>query len=416
MATTDTTPTTETTPAAPSATPALSNPPKAARFQPVRRTLALALRIIGQFRRDPRTLALLFIAPLLVMTVLKFALDSSATSLTLAIVAPSGQAGVALTDQLSKELKAQAGVTVKTISADQVDSTLKANDADGVLIFPSDFFAQEAQGQSPTVTLRLEGSDPTAAQHLKQVVALLVGSLAAPSPNATGASPGQPTGAGANAPHANVSLTTTYLYGGPQYTATDALAPLLIGLFAFIFVFLLASVAFLRERSQGTLERLMVSPLSRTELVIGYVLGFTIFAFLQSLLILLFVIYVLRVHYAGNLWLLFLVTLTLTIGGVNMGIFASSFARNELQVVQFIPLLLAPQILLAGIFFPVSTLPIVLKQIAYILPLTYANFALQDVMNKGLGFGDIWPDLLFLVGFAILMIIGAAFSLRQEKV
>jgi len=124
----------------------------------------------------------------------------------------------------------------------------------------------------------------------------------------------------------------------------------------------------------------------------------------------------LQVHFKGNLGLLFLVTSLLTIGGVNMGIFVSAFARNELQVVQFIPLLLVPQILLGGLFFPVKTLPVVLYQLANVLPLTYANFALKDVMIKGFGIGDIWPDLAFLVGFAVLMVLGAAFSLRQDRV
>jgi ABC-2 type transport system permease protein len=210
-------------------------------------------------------------------------------------------------------------------------------------------------------------------------------------------------------------VTTSYLYGGPEYTQTDALAPLFIGLFAFFFVFLLTSVSFLRERSQGTIERLMVSPLSKAELVLGYVFGFLVFAMLQSLVILLFVIYVLQVHYHGNLGLLFLVTLALTIGGVNMGIFASAFARNELQVVQFIPLLLVPQVLLGGLFFAVATLPPVLKQIAYVLPLTYANFALQGVMLKGFDLNQVWPDLAVLVAFAALMVVGAALSLRQER-
>ena len=145
-------------------------------------------------------------------------------------------------------------------------------------------------------------------------------------------------------------------------------------------------------------------------------LGFTLFALLQSLLILAFVIGVLRVHYAGNLALLFLVTLALTIGGVNMGIFASAFARNELQAIQFVPLLLVPQVLLGGLFFPVATLPVVLKQLAYVMPLTYAGLALKDVMLKGLGLAEVWPDLVFITGFAMLMVILAALSLRGERV
>lgn len=373
-------------------------------FASIRRTVALAIRIVRQFVRDRRTLALLFLAPLLIMTLLNFVLGSSGSnSLTLAVVPPPGLGHDIIQQAISKGLAKAKGVQVIYIDADQVDAKLKAGDANAALIFPPDFVSAASVGAQPSVTLRLDGSNPPAAEQAKTLVTFALASL-----NQSAGPTGDPSAA-------PVALRTSYLYGGPEYTQTDALAPLFIGLFAFFFVFLLASVAFLRERSQGTLERILVSPLSRTELTLGYVLGFMLFATLQSLVILGFVIYVLRVHYAGNLWLLFLVTLALTIGGVNMGIFASAFARNELQVIQFIPLLIVPQALLGGLFFPVNTLPVVLKQLAYIMPLTWANFALKDVMLKGLGFSDIWPDLVFLVGFAILMVVISAFSLRQER-
>ena len=366
----------------------------------IRRVSALALRIVRQFAHDRRTLGLVFVVPLLVMTILNFVLNSSTSGLTLGIVPPDGPVGDALVSQIKAELAGQGSLTVHTVARSEVDAALK-DGADGVLVFPPQI------GVGATVALRLEGSNPSAAQQLKGFVAQLVAGLPQQS-GVGGATPAPPSGA--------VALNVSYLYGGPEYTQTDALAPLFIGLFAFFFVFLLTSVSFLRERSQGTIERLMVSPLSKTELVLGYVFGFTLFALVQSLLILLFVVYVLRVHYAGNLGLIFLVTLALTIGGVNLGIFISAFARNELQVVQFIPLLLVPQALLAGLFFPVQTLPVVLKQVAYILPLTYANFALKDVMLKGFGLDQIWPYLAVLVGFAALMIVAAAVSLRQERV
>lgn len=373
----------------------------------IRRTVALALRIVRQFVRDKRTLALLFVAPLVIMTLLNFILGSASSNITLALVPPSGPAGAVVQSELTSALSSVKGVKLTTISADQVDSTLKAGDANAAIIFPPDFAQTLASGGQPHITLRLDGSNPTAAAQAKQIVAFGLSALSASFTQA---------GAGQSAAAASpVKLDTTYLYGGPEYTQTDALAPLFVGLFSFFFVFLLSSVAFLRERSQGTLERVLVSPLSRTELTLGYVLGFTLFATIQSLVILAYVIFVLQVHYAGNLWLLFLITLSLTIGGVNMGIFASAFARNELQVIQFIPLLIVPQILLGGLFFPVKTLPVVLYQLAYVMPLTWANFGLNDVMLKGLGLADIWPDLLFLVGFATLMVIAAALSLRQER-
>ena len=376
----------------------------------IRRTLALALRIVRQFARDRRTMALLFVAPLFVMTILNFVLNSSGASVTLAIVPPPGAQGAALASDIQRALDGASGVATMVISADQVDATLKNGDADAALVFPDDFFTILATGGQPRIALRLEGANPPAANQAKQLAAF---ALAKASASFAPVPPGQPGGGLGAAPA--IRLDTTYLYGGPQYTQTDALAPMFIGLFSFFFVFLLASVAFLRERGQGTLERLMVSPLSQTELTLGYVLGFTLFATIQSVVILAFVIFVLQVHYAGALWLLFLVTLLLTIGGVNMGIFASAFARNELQVIQFIPLLIVPQVLLGGLFFAVKSLPVVLYQLAYVMPLTWANFALQDVMLKGLGLSDIWPDLVFLVGFAMLMVIAAAVSLRQER-
>ncbi|MGH2515270.1 MAG: ABC transporter permease [Ktedonobacterales bacterium] len=370
----------------------------------LRRVLALALRIVRQFGRDRRSLALLFVAPLLVMTLLNFLLGSGGSGVTLGIVPPSGPVGAAILTQISDRLGSQLGVTIQPVARDGVDTALKNGDADGVLIFPASY--SPGQSSAP-VTLRLDGSNPGAARQIRALVAQLLASLPG---NATLAPAASTDGVGSGA------IAVSYLYGGPQYTETDALAPLFVAVFAFFFVFLLTSVSFLRERSQGTIERLMVSPLSKAELVLGYVLGFTLFALLQSLVILLFVVYVLRVHYAGNLGLIFLVTLALTIGAVNMGIFASAFARNELQVIQLIPLLLVPQVLLGGLFFPVRTLPIVLKQLAYVFPLTYANSALQGVMLKNFGLGDIWPDLVFVAGFAAVMVLAAALSLRQERV
>ena len=183
---------------------------------------------------------------------------------------------------------------------------------------------------------------------------------------------------------------------------------------SFFFVFLLTSVAFLRERSQGTIERVMVSPLTRAELVMGYICGFTLFALVQSLVILLFVVFALRVHYSGNLALVFLVSALLTVGSVNLGIFLSTFAQNEFQVVQFIPLVLGIQVFLSGIFWPVNQLPRLLQPISYILPLTYANDALRGVMLKNNSLQDIAGQLSALLVFALLMVLLSSLTVRRQ--
>ncbi len=159
---------------------------------------------------------------------------------------------------------------------------------------------------------------------------------------------------------------------------------------------------------------MLVSPLTRAELVLGYICGFTLFALVQSLMILLFVVFALRVHYSGNLALVFLVTALLTIGSVNLGIFLSTFAQNEFQIVQFIPLVFGVQVFLSGIFWPIAQLPAVLRPIAYILPLTYANDALRGVMLKGEDFVGIAGQLGALLLFALLMVLLSSFTTRRQ--
>ncbi|HLW01666.1 MAG TPA: ABC transporter permease [Ktedonobacterales bacterium] len=376
---------------------------------------ALTLRIVRQFLRDPRTLALVFLVPILVMTLLNLVLNNQTSTVALAVVLPTAndQATTLFNQNLQQVLSQQQDtVHVSYIAASAADSTIDNGDAAGVLIFPADFASQLQQGHgaSESVTLKLDGSNPGAAKALTTAVTALLQNLTQHS------APGSQSASAPAASGPTLTVNSEYLPAASKdYTQTDSLAPLFVGLFAFFFIFLLTSVSFLRERSRGTIERLLISPLSRGELVLGYVLGFTIFAVVQSLLILLYVIFVLRVHYAGNLGLIFLITLALTVGSVNLGIFLSTFARNELQVIQFIPLVLVPQALLGGLFWSVSSLPVVLKQLAYVLPLTWANFALKDVMLKGKGLDTIWPDLLVLVGFAALMVVLAAFTIRRES-
>jgi ABC-2 type transport system permease protein len=211
--------------------------------------------------------------------------------------------------------------------------------------------------------------------------------------------------------------TVSYLYGGPEFDPLDYFAPALIPTFAFLFVFLLTSVGFLRERTQGTFERLMASPLSRLELVFGYMIGFGLFALMQSAIILLFAVFVLRIDYAGNLGIVFLVEAVLTILAVNLGVLLSGFARNEFQAVQFMPIVFIPQILLAGVFWPVNDLPTWLRATAHTLPLTYANQALREVMIKGAGLQSsiVLTDLLVLVGFAVLFLGLGAAALRRQS-
>ena len=191
-------------------------------------------------------------------------------------------------------------------------------------------------------------------------------------------------------------------------------APALLAGMALFFGFLLAGVSFLRERSQGTLERLMASPISRGDLVVGYLLGLLAFATVQAVIVLLFTIYALDVQYRGPLWQIFVLQFIVTIGAVNLGIFASTYARNEFQMVQFIPLFILPQLFLSGVLWPVEQMPGYLQWVSDFLPLTYAIRGMRDIMLSGDSLVEIPLEMGVLVAFAAAMSAGAAATLRRR--
>ncbi|MEI8003256.1 MAG: ABC transporter permease [Methanothrix sp.] len=195
----------------------------------------------------------------------------------------------------------------------------------------------------------------------------------------------------------------------------DTVGPAILGLVVFFFTFINAAIAFIRERSQGTLEKFMVSPLSRVEMVSGYVLGFSLFTLLQSATTLFVVTALFGVPLRGSALTALAVVVLLGAGALVLGSFFSNFARSEFQVVQFIPLIITPQIVLCGIWWPLQSVPEIIRPFSYILPLTYAAHALRAVMLKGAGISDIlYPDLLALGAFFAIFFVAATMMLRRE--
>ena len=193
----------------------------------------------------------------------------------------------------------------------------------------------------------------------------------------------------------------------------DRYAPALIVTLALFFTFLLTGISFLRERSQGTMERLMASPVSRLDMVLGYILGFFAFALTQVIIILLFTIYALNIHYSGDLWQIFIFLILIIVMAVCLGIFASAFAKNEFQMVQFIPLLLLPQIFLCGVIFPMEQMNEVLQWIGKFLPLKYGVDGMRQIMLYGKSLVDVGFDIGMLAAFTIGMSVLAAVGLRR---
>jgi ABC-2 type transport system permease protein len=196
-------------------------------------------------------------------------------------------------------------------------------------------------------------------------------------------------------------------------------------------VFILTGISFLRERVGGTLERLLATPVTRGEIVLGYSLGFGIFATIQVAIVL--AITLLDVHVPaigplpafdvglgvpslGSPLLAYALALVLGLGAVSLGIFLSTFARTEFQILQFIPVVIVPQGVLGGIFWPIDSLPDILQPVARLMPVTYAVEGLREVMIAGadLASRTVQVDFAVLVGIAALFVVLAARTIRRE--
>jgi len=199
----------------------------------------------------------------------------------------------------------------------------------------------------------------------------------------------------------------------PDKRMLNQTLPALLAMLILFFGFLLSGISFLRERSQGTRERLMASPVSRADIIVGYLMGFLLFAIIQTLVLFFYTVYVIDVDFQGSLWQVLLFQVLIGILAVCLGIFLSAFARNEFQMVQFIPLIIVPQVFICGVIFPVETLPDWLQWIAKFLPLTYGVDGIRAMMLEGKGLLEVGKEIAVLAGYAIALMTLAGISLRR---
>jgi len=194
----------------------------------------------------------------------------------------------------------------------------------------------------------------------------------------------------------------------------ETIAPALLALFPFIIMFLITSITTLRERRSGTLERLMTMPLGKFDFIVGYTLAFGLLAIIQSLVAVGYAVWVCGLSISGNPWLLILVAVANAVLGTTLGLFASAFAATEFQVVQFMPALVFPQILLGGIFIPRAQMPDVLRSISDWLPLSHSIEALQKVTTATNATGTILTEVGIVALWALGFVVVGSLTLRRQ--
>jgi len=341
----------------------------------MRNTLALAKRILQQFRHDPRTVVMLVVAPVFVMWLLSIILGSPNYKPTIAAVdlpAPMVQA-----------LEEHADVV--ELSADDASTQLADRDVDATVSM-----------SGGTLQLTVEGTNGT---HNKAAVAAVQQGLASL----------------ASGPQ-TVKLDVAYLHGSSDWSSFDFFGPVFIGVFVFMFVFITSGMSLVTERTGGTMERLLVSPIKAWQLVAGYCIGFGVAAAIQSVLVLWAATALLKFPNEGPMWLVIVITFSMALVSMALGLLVSAVAKTAFQVIQLMILLLVPQILVSGVF-DLSTAPHWLKVLSQCFPITHGAAAMRGVMLRGDGFSGIALDLGIVWAFFVVLFALATltFAKRQTR-
>jgi len=388
------------------------------------RTIGIMNRVLKELFRDKRTLALMFVAPILIMLLMSVIFNTnSATDVNVGTVK--------VTQALSQQLTKVKHVTVKkyatTKAADQalkqehIDAIVKQNGQHYRLTYAN-------TDSTKTTTVKLAFKNALTATTMSQLKTRLKHQTKATvklQAQLQGLQKqlaiSRATGQNGTAPttkmmpttkatkQAAPKITNHYVYGDKDTGYFAKMLPILMDFFVFFFVFLISGMALLKERTTGTLDRLLATPVRRSSIVFGYMLSYGILAIIQTILIVVVTVWLLGIEVIGNLASVIVINLVLALVALAFGILLSTFANSEFQMMQFIPLVIVPQIFFSGII-PLDSMAAWVKDISYIIPIKYAGDAVTAVIMRGtsildLGF-DIGILLIFLVVLTFLNIVG----------
>jgi ABC-2 type transport system permease protein len=352
------------------------------------RTLAIAVRILRQIVRDPRTIVLILVAPVLVTILLHEVVAAGEVKPRIAVVGSEGlAAAVAKRADLVKAVN--PGEAARLLDSGEVDATVSLDEGEGLLDSPPEIAVDASDPATSAAALKaLRDATAEYAQASMPALAKRLAKVA--------------------------TAETRYLHGSPSTTVFDFLAPVVLGFLVFFFTFILAGIAFLRERTSGTLERAFAAPVRRRDIVLGYMIGFGAVAAVQTALLQLFIVGIYRAPNACGFLPTLFVDLALAFSALAMGLFLSAYADSEFQMLQFIPLVIVPQVLFAGIF-NLRSGPPWMTIVSDFFPLTYAGRALRDLMIRGRSLASVFPELAALCAFGAVFIALAIKGLGRNR-
>ena len=357
------------------------------------RTIAIAKKVIKELLRDKRTLALMFIAPVFIMWLMNL-MFSASTTVNVKLATQDLPTGLVTKmdelDHVDVETYQDLDQAKEALANEKVDAVISYKDGE----YQVDYANTDASKTSMIrqvlrTSIASEGTDQLLSR-VKQALPQLKLDAKAPE------------------------IKESYQYGDKNTGFFARMIPILIGFVVFFFVFLISGMALLKERTSGTLERLLATPVKRSEIVYGYMLSYGIIAIFQTAVVVLAAIWLLDVEVVGNILNVIIVNVVLALVALAFGILLSTLAKSEFQMMQFIPLVIMPQLFFSGII-PLSSMGEWAPTVGKFLPLTYSGDAISQIILYGHNLGDILSNLGVLMIFLIILTILNIVGLRRYR-
>jgi ABC-type multidrug transport system permease subunit len=349
---------------------------------------AIIYKEVLQLRRDPAT-AFVFLIPAIQLTIFGFAIDQDIQHIPTVVFDMDRS-------MESRKLVEQFGATGtfdllgEVFDSQEINRRIVAGTAKVGIIIPPDYSACLLQGQQATVQVLIDGSDSVVATNATLSSGLLgqVQSMAR---------------LGASLSEIAVDVRPRVLFT-PDLVSARFYVPGLIGIILQVVTMMLTAFAIVRERERGTLEQLVVTPVTRGALVLGKLVPYAVIGMGQTLFVLMLMRYLFQVEIEGDVFLLLALSALFLLPALAMGILISTLAVNQAQAMQVTLLIMLPSVLLSGFAFPRETMPAPIYGLTFLIPVTYYVQILRGIILRGAGLWALWPQTLALIGFALILL------------
>ena len=357
------------------------------------RVFTIAKRVSKEFFRDKRTLAMMFIAPIFIMWLMSIVFSASTTT-------NISVASVNTPNNVVEIMQKVENVNLEQFQTkEEADKKLKDGEVDTVIYYDNGIYNVTYANIDSSKTFQaqqvlkssIQGAE---AKNLVEVVKKI-------NPKIEN---------NQQAPE----LKEYYNYGNADTTFFNKVAPTLIAYIIFFYVFLISGIALLKERTSSTLDRILATPVKRSEIVLGYVLSYSSLAIIQTIIVTLSSVYLLNIEVAGNPFYVIIVNVLLAMVALTLGLLISTVAKSEFQMMQFIPVIVIPQMFFSGIV-SVESMGKIAVYISKILPVTYASDGLSKIILEGKNLLAIKTDIVVLLALCILLIILNILGLKRYR-